>query len=78
MLRAIGRRGAVWADQDRQREEVTMPDRDNAETWWEDNRLPTHAKARAFLENFAKRRIPITYQELAKALQFRHPNPSIR
>src|SRR5271167_257525 len=35
----------------------------------EDNRLPTHAKARAFLENFAKRRIPITYQELAKALQ---------
>jgi hypothetical protein len=35
----------------------------------EDNRLPTHAKARAFLENFAKRRIPISYQELAKALQ---------
>jgi hypothetical protein len=27
------RRGAVWTDQDRQREEVTMPDRDNAELW---------------------------------------------
>src|SRR3984957_5380916 len=40
---------------------------------WEDNRLPTHAKARAFLENFAKRRIPITYQELAKALQISPP-----
>jgi hypothetical protein len=39
----------------------------------EDNRLPTHAKARAFLENFAKRRIPITYQELAKALQILPP-----
>jgi len=31
--------------------------------------LPTHARLRAFLENVAKRRIPITYQELAKALQ---------
>src|SRR6516164_6582577 len=40
----------------------------------EDNRLPTHAKARAFLENFAKRRIPITYQELAKALQILPPH----
>jgi hypothetical protein len=39
----------------------------------EDNRLPTHAKARAFLENFAKRRIPITYHELAKALQILPP-----
>src|SRR5271168_222751 len=39
----------------------------------EDNRLPTHAKARAFLENFAKRRIPITYQELPKALQILPP-----
>ena len=35
--------------------------------------MPTHAKARAFLENFAKRRIPITYQELAKALQILPP-----
>jgi hypothetical protein len=35
----------------------------------EDNRLPTHARVRAFLEIGAKRRIPITYQELAKALQ---------
>jgi len=39
----------------------------------EDNRLPTHAKLRALLENFAKRRIPITYQELAKALQILPP-----
>ena len=31
--------------------------------------MPTHARLRAFLENVAKRRIPITYQELAKALQ---------
>ena len=35
--------------------------------------MPTHAKARAFLENFAKRRIPITYQDLAKALQILPP-----
>ena len=41
----------------------------------EDNRLPT--QARAFLENFAKRRIPITYQALAKALQILPPH-SIR
>ena len=39
-----------------------------------DNRLPTHAKARAFLENFAKRRIPITYQALSKALQILRPH----
>jgi len=38
------------------------------------NRLPTHARVRAFLENFAKRRIPITYQELAKALQILPPH----
>ena len=36
--------------------------------------MPTHAKIRAFLENFAKRRIPITYQELAKALQILPPH----
>ena len=36
--------------------------------------MPTQAKARAFLENFAKRRIPITYQELAKALQILPPH----
>src|ERR1700726_4336193 len=41
---------------------------------WEDNRLPTHAKIRAFLENVAKRRISITYQELAKALQILPPH----
>jgi hypothetical protein len=29
--RQTNRRGAVWADQDRQHEEVTMPDRDDAE-----------------------------------------------
>ena len=47
---------------------------DNAELWEEDDRLPTHARVRAFLENFAKRRIPITYQELAKALQILPPH----
>jgi hypothetical protein len=40
----------------------------------EDNRLPSHAKARVFLENFAKRRTPITYQEPAKALQILPPH----
>jgi len=35
--------------------------------------LPTHA-VRAFLESLAKRRIPITYQELAKALQISPPH----
>jgi hypothetical protein len=35
--------------------------------------LPTHARVRAFLENTAKRQIPITYQELAKALQILPP-----
>ena len=54
-----------------------MPDRD-AELWGEDNRMPTHARVRALLENVAKRRIPITYQELAKALQICRPVPSIR
>jgi hypothetical protein len=36
--------------------------------------LPTHAGVRAFLETVAKRRIPITYQELAKALQILPPH----
>jgi hypothetical protein len=49
-----------------------MPDRD-AELWGEDDRMPTHARVRAFLQNGAKRRIPITYQELAKALQILPP-----
>ena len=31
--RQTDRREAVWADQDRHREEVTMCDRDNAELW---------------------------------------------
>ena len=51
-----------------------MPDRNNAELWQEDDRLPTRARLRAFLENVAKRRIPITYQELAKALQILPPH----
>ena len=34
----------------------------------------THARLRGFLENVAKRRIPITYQELAKALQILPPH----
>ena len=36
--------------------------------------MPTHARVRAFLENFAKRQIPITYRELAKALQILPPH----
>jgi hypothetical protein len=47
-----------------------MSDRD-AELWGEDNRMPTHARVRAFLESVA---IPITYQELAKALQILPPH----
>jgi hypothetical protein len=40
----------------------------------EDTRMPTHARVRAFLENVAKRQIPITYQELTKALQILPPH----
>ena len=36
--------------------------------------MPTHARVRAFLENGAKRRIPITYQELATAFQILPPH----
>ena len=36
--------------------------------------MPTHARVREFLESLAKRRIPITYQELAKALQILPPH----
>ncbi|SFK63590.1 hypothetical protein [Methylocapsa palsarum] len=36
--------------------------------------MPTHARERAFLESIAKRRILITYQELAKALQISPPH----
>jgi hypothetical protein len=39
-----------------------------------DDRLPTHARVRAFLENVAKRRTPISYQELANALQILPPH----
>jgi hypothetical protein len=35
--------------------------------------VPTHARARAFLEDAAKRRILITYRELAHALQISPP-----
>ena len=35
--------------------------------------MPTHARTRAFLESVAKRRILITYQELAIALQILPP-----
>ena len=36
--------------------------------------MPTHARARAILESVAKRRILITYQELANALQILPPH----
>jgi hypothetical protein len=39
-----------------------------------DNRVPTHAGARAFLESVAKRRMLITYQELANALRILPPH----
>ena len=47
---------------------------DNARTLGEDNRLPTHARVRAFLESAAKRRILFTYQEVAKALDILPPH----
>jgi hypothetical protein len=40
----------------------------------EDKRVPPHVRARAFLEGIAKRRIVITYQELASALQILPPH----
>ena len=40
----------------------------------EANRVPTHARVRAFLESVAKRRIVITYQELANALRILPPH----
>jgi len=43
-------------------------------TLGKDDRLPTRARVREFLESVAKRRIVITYQELAKALQFLPPH----
>jgi hypothetical protein len=49
-------------------------ERRECRTMGEDNRLSTHARVRAFLENAAKRQIPITYQELAKALQILPPH----
>ena len=36
--------------------------------------MPTHARVRAFLENCSERQIPITYRELAKALQIVPPH----
>jgi hypothetical protein len=41
---------------------------------WECKQLLTHTRVRVFLENFAKRRIPITYKELAKTLQILPPH----
>src|SRR5215467_9048766 len=48
--------------------------RGECETFGEDNRVPTQAMARAFLESVAKSRILITYQELANALQILPPH----
>ena len=36
--------------------------------------MPTHARVRAFLESAAKRRILVTYQELAEALDILPPH----
>jgi hypothetical protein len=43
-------------------------------TFGEDNLVPTHARARAFLESVAQRRILFTYEELANALQILPPH----
>jgi hypothetical protein len=42
-------------------------------TFGEDKGVPTHARARVFLESVAKRRILITYQELANVLKILPP-----
>jgi len=59
-------------------QEATSEPRDRCRgrcgTFGEDNRVPTHARERAFLESVAKRRILITYQELANALQILPPH----
>ena len=49
--------------------------RGRCETFGEENRVPIHARARAFLESVAKRQIS-TYQELANALHLQRPTPS--
>ena len=38
------------------------------------SRLPTHARVREFLESLAKRGRPVTYHELAEALQILPPH----
>jgi hypothetical protein len=48
-----------------------MPDRNNAALWGGQSVADACNGLRAFLENVAKRRIQITYQELAKALPSR-------
>ena len=47
---------------------------ENAELSERPNGVPTHARVRAFLESVAKRRIVITYQELANALRIFPPH----
>ena len=56
-----------------------MPDRDNAELWERTigcRRMQGYAPSSRTSRRSAE--IPITYQELAKALQICHPIPSIR
>jgi hypothetical protein len=48
--------------------------RGQCRTLGKDDRLPTHARVRAFLETVAQRRTSITYQELAEALQVPPPH----
>ena len=48
--------------------------REECRTFGVDNRVSTHARARACLESVGKRRILITYQELANALQILPPH----
>jgi len=51
-----------------------VPEPTNAELVKLRVRVPTHERVRAFLESIANRRIPITYQELAEALQILPPH----
>jgi hypothetical protein len=58
----------------RRQEASLVPVAAEMRTFGEVDRVPTHARARAFLETVAKRRILITYQELASALQILPPH----
>jgi hypothetical protein len=53
-----------------------MPDRD-AELWGEDDRMPTHARVRAFLENGASAESLLPTRSWRRLFKSCHPIPSI-